>query len=82
MISAKKRLAIDVGGAFTDVFLFDEETGEIFVTKTSSTPSNPEKGILEGIAKAKINGEDIKVFSHGTTEGTNALIERKLPKQH
>lgn len=80
MISAKKRLAIDVGGTFTDVFLFDEETGEIFVTKTSSTPSNPEKGILEGIAKAKINGEDIKVFSHGTTVGTNALIERKLPK--
>lgn len=80
MISAKKRLAIDVGGTFTDVFVFNEETGEIFVTKTSSTPSNPEKGILEGIAKAKINGEDIKVFSHGTTVGTNALIERKLPK--
>ncbi|MEJ9280753.1 hydantoinase/oxoprolinase family protein [Ureibacillus thermosphaericus] len=80
MITAKKRLAIDVGGTFTDVFVFNEETGEIFVTKTSSTPSNPEKGILEGIAKAKINGEDIKVFSHGTTVGTNALIERKLPK--
>lgn len=80
MISAKKRLAIDVGGTFTDVFVFDEETGDIFVTKTSSTPSSPEKGILEGIAKAKINGKDIKVFSHGTTVGTNALIERKLPK--
>ncbi|NSL52180.1 hydantoinase/oxoprolinase family protein [Calidifontibacillus erzurumensis] len=80
MIAAKKRLAIDVGGTFTDVFVFDEETGEIFVTKTSSTPSNPEKGILEGIAKAKINGKHIKVFSHGTTVGTNALIERKLPK--
>ena len=80
MITAKKRLAIDVGGTFTDVFVFDEETGKIFVTKTSSTPSNPEKGILEGIAKANISGEDIKVFSHGTTVGTNALIERKLPK--
>ena len=73
-------MAIDVGGTFTDVFVFDEETGKIFVTKTSSTPSNPEKGILEGIAKANISGEDIKVFSHGTTVGTNALIERKLPK--
>lgn len=78
MITAKKRLAIDVGGTFTDVLVFNEETGEIFVTKTSSTPSNPEKGILEGIAKAKINGEDIKVFSHGTTVGTNALIEKNI----
>ncbi|WP_071393963.1 hydantoinase/oxoprolinase family protein [Bacillus tuaregi] len=74
------RLAIDVGGTFTDVFVFDENSGTISVTKTSSTPSNPEKGILDGIEKAKINGEDIKVFSHGTTVGTNALIERKLPK--
>ncbi|WP_083402251.1 hydantoinase/oxoprolinase family protein [Bacillus sp. MUM 116] len=74
------RLAIDVGGTFTDVFVFDEETGKISVTKTSSTPSNPEQGILDGIKKAQIKGEDIKVFSHGTTVGTNALIERKLPK--
>ncbi|WP_042355524.1 hydantoinase/oxoprolinase family protein [Bacillus rubiinfantis] len=74
------RLAIDVGGTFTDVFVFDENTREIAVTKTSSTPANPEQGILDGIAKAQISGEDIKVFSHGTTVGTNALIERKLPK--
>ncbi|MBI0578811.1 hydantoinase/oxoprolinase family protein [Neobacillus cucumis] len=74
------RLAIDVGGTFTDVFVFDEETGKISVTKTSSTPSNPEQGILDGIEKAQLKGENIKVFSHGTTVGTNALIERKLPK--
>ncbi|MER2192162.1 MAG: hydantoinase/oxoprolinase family protein [Solibacillus sp.] len=80
MNATKTRLAIDVGGTFTDVFVFDETTGEIFVTKTSSTPSNPEQGILDGITKANLKGEDIKVFSHGTTVGTNALIERKLPK--
>lgn len=74
------RLAIDVGGTFTDVFVFNEETGEIFVTKTPSTPSNPEQGILNGIEKAQITGDSIKIFSHGTTVGTNALIERKLPK--
>lgn len=74
------RLAIDVGGTFTDVFVFDESTGNVFVTKTSSTPSNPERGILDGIEKAQLNGQDIKIFSHGTTVGTNALIERKLPK--
>ncbi|WP_244933632.1 hydantoinase/oxoprolinase family protein [Neobacillus mesonae] len=74
------RLAIDVGGTFTDVFVFDETTGKVSVTKTSSTPSNPERGILDGIEKAQLNGQEIKVFSHGTTVGTNALIERKLPK--
>jgi N-methylhydantoinase A len=74
------RLAIDVGGTFTDVFVFDENTRNISVTKTSSTPSNPEQGILDGIEKAQVKGENIKVFSHGTTVGTNALIERKLPK--
>lgn len=77
---ASTRLAIDVGGTFTDVFVFDENTGQISVTKTPSTPSNPERGILDGILKANIDGRDIKVFSHGTTVGTNALIERKLPK--
>ncbi|MBU8878494.1 hydantoinase/oxoprolinase family protein [Bacillus sp. FJAT-29790] len=74
------RLAVDVGGTFTDIFIFDENTGEISVTKTSSTPSNPERGILDGIEKAQLKGENIKLFSHGTTVGTNALIERKLPK--
>lgn len=73
-------VAVDVGGTFTDVFVYDEKTGEMFVTKTSSTPSNPEKGILNGILKAELTGDKIKMFSHGTTVGTNALIERKLPK--
>ncbi|MEK4424628.1 hydantoinase/oxoprolinase family protein [Solibacillus sp. FSL K6-1523] len=77
---AHTRLAIDVGGTFTDVFVFNENTGEVFVTKTSSTPSNPEQGILNGIEKAQLDGKDIKIFSHGTTVGTNALIQRKLPK--
>lgn len=77
---AQSRLAIDVGGTFTDVFVFNEETGDIFVTKTSSTPSNPEQGILNGVVKAGLDGKNIKIFSHGTTVGTNALIERKLPK--
>ncbi len=74
------RIAVDVGGTFTDVFVFNEETKEISIAKTSSTPSNPEKGVLNGIAKAEIKGSDISIFSHGTTVGTNALIERKLPR--
>lgn len=74
------RIAVDVGGTFTDVFVFNEETKEVSIAKTPSTPSNPEKGVLNGIVKAEIKGSEISVFSHGTTVGTNALIERKLPR--
>lgn len=80
MMKEQYRVAVDVGGTFTDVFVFDDQTGKVFITKTSSTPQHPEKGILNGLVKAEINGDEIKVFSHGTTVGTNALIERKLPK--
>lgn len=76
----KYRVAVDVGGTFTDVFVFDDQTKNMYVTKTSSVPASPEKGILEGLEKAGIRGKDILIFSHGTTVGTNALIERKLPK--
>lgn len=77
---SKYRIAVDVGGTFTDVFVFDENTKQISIAKTSSTPSQPEKGVLNGIAKAEISGDQISIFSHGTTVGTNALIERKLPR--
>ncbi|WP_342513365.1 hydantoinase/oxoprolinase family protein [Sporosarcina sp. FSL K6-1522] len=77
---ADYRLAVDVGGTFTDVFVFDEIKKEIFVTKVSSTPKEPEKGIIEGVKKTGLSGKDLVQFSHGTTVGTNALIERKLPK--
>lgn len=74
------RFAVDVGGTFTDVFVFDENKKEMFITKVPSTPSNPEKGIVAGVESTGLSGKDILQFSHGTTVGTNALIERKLPK--
>ncbi|WP_029271165.1 hydantoinase/oxoprolinase family protein [Virgibacillus alimentarius] len=76
----KYRVAVDVGGTFTDVFVFNEKTKDTLVAKTSSTPTNPEIGVINGIDKANVSGEEIDIFSHGTTAGTNALIERKLPK--
>lgn len=76
----KYRVAVDVGGTFTDVYVFDEKEKKIHVAKTPSTPSEPQKGVLNGIIKADIKGEDILMLSHGTTVGTNALIERKLPR--
>lgn len=77
---SKYRVAVDVGGTFTDVVVFDEHTQEIIVEKTASTPANPEVGVINGLESTKISGDEIEIFSHGTTAGTNALIERKLPK--
>ncbi|MGE5703348.1 MAG: hydantoinase/oxoprolinase family protein [Clostridia bacterium] len=76
----KYQLAVDVGGTFTDVFIFDEETKEISVTKVSSTPHNPAEGILTGVSQSNVSTKDIHLFSHGTTVGLNALITRRLPK--
>lgn len=80
VLLSEYRVAVDVGGTFTDVFVFNEKNKATFIAKTASTPSYPEKGIIQGIKKANVDGRHISLFSHGTTVGTNALIERKLPR--
>ncbi len=76
------RLAVDIGGTFTDVAL--EHGDQLTTTKTLTTPRAPEQGVLTGIAKvladAKLSPADIAILIHGTTLATNALIERKGAK--
>ncbi len=78
------RLAIDVGGTFTDIVLQNEETGEIKVTKVLSTPSDQSIGLMEGIRKicreAGIEPSEIRTIIHGTTVATNAVLEGKGAK--
>ncbi|REF73420.1 hydantoinase/oxoprolinase family protein [Paracoccus versutus] len=74
------RVAVDVGGTFTDICILDEETGQIRVEKASSTPSDPIEGIMNGISNAGIDLSKVALFSHGTTVATNALITRRLPR--
>ena len=74
------RVAVDVGGTFTDVCIFDEKTKSMRVTKVPSTPSNPMEAILNGVKRGEINLEDVELFSHGTTVATNALITRRFPE--
>jgi len=75
------RLGIDVGGTFTDLLLFNEETGELKMEKTPSTPADQSIGILNGIHKivktAGISPDEIKLILHGTTIATNAVLEEK-----
>lgn len=76
---ANFRTAVDTGGTFTDIFVFNEETGQIHIQKVPSTPDNPSRAIENAMETAKVNMADVNLFSHGTTVGTNALITRDLP---
>ena len=76
----KTRVAVDVGGTFTDVCIMDEDTGQIRIEKTPSTPDDPMRAIMTGVSDAKVDLSDVTMFSHGTTVATNALITRKLPR--
>jgi N-methylhydantoinase A len=75
------RVGVDSGGTFTDVCLFEDESGRIEVWKVSSTPDDPSRGIAqgveEGVAGAGAAVGDVGYFGHGTTVGTNALIQHR-----
>lgn len=71
------RVGIDVGGTFTDLALIDDVTGQIYTTKSSSTPGDPIAGVMAVIDKLHMPKEGIDILVHGTTVGTNALLERK-----
>lgn len=73
------RIAVDVGGTFTDICIMDEATGLIRIEKTASS-KDPIDGILSGVRKAGVDLSKVALFSHGTTVATNALITRRLPR--
>jgi N-methylhydantoinase A len=75
------RLGVDVGGTFTDLLLFNVQTGAFWRHKTPSTPHDSSEGILNGVnaicADAGVGAKDIEYFLHGTTVATNAVLEGK-----
>jgi N-methylhydantoinase A len=75
---SKIRVAVDVGGTFTDICILDEETGTVSVAKVPST-ADPIEGVMSGVEGAGVDLRDVTLFSHGTTVATNALITRRLP---
>lgn len=70
-------IGVDVGGTFTDVFFLDEAAGRCDVAKTPSTRGDQSRGIRDGIAMREGDLRRIGTIVHGTTVGTNALLERK-----
>ncbi len=69
-------VGVDVGGTFTDIFAINPKTGEIKTAKTPSTPADQSVGFLNGLS-AISDLQSIDAVVHGTTVGTNALLERK-----
>ena len=71
-------VAVDVGGTFTDVLVFDEASGELTEGKVLSTPEDPSKGVITGIEsvceKVGIGFTDLKLLFHGTTVVTNMIL--------
>ena len=76
------RLAIDIGGTFTDIVL--EDKTKLLTKKVLTSTSQPEVAVIEGVEELlqenKIKSSDIKMIIHGTTLATNAVIERKGAK--
>lgn len=75
-----KMVGVDVGGTFTDVFVLDETTGRAHVAKVPTTRPDQSGGFLNGIGQQIEDLGEIAVVVHGTTAGTNALLERKGAK--
>lgn len=77
---ARYRVTVDTGGTFSDFAFFNEDSGAITITKVPSTPKEPFQAVLNGITELVDQGvaaKDISFFCHGTTVGTNTLLEEK-----
>ncbi|NJK80280.1 MAG: hydantoinase/oxoprolinase family protein [Chloroflexaceae bacterium] len=70
------RIATDIGGTFTDLIALDT-AGNLAVTKTSTTPANFARGVLDAIGKARVIPEQTSFFVHGSTVIINTITERK-----
>ena len=77
----KYMIGVDVGGTFTDFSIFNRDTGELFHFKDSSTPGDPSRAIVKGVQDVlelqHADAGEVDYLAHGTTVGTNALIEKK-----
>ncbi|MDQ0380413.1 hydantoinase/oxoprolinase family protein [Amycolatopsis thermophila] len=71
------RVAMDIGGTFTDVVTYDETTRELRAGKVLTTPDDLARGVFDALEGFGLPFADIGFFVHGTTQGLNALLERR-----
>ena len=73
-------VAIDIGGTFTDLMAFDDQTGRFSDAKSLTTPAHLVQGIIDCIRKSGLESSAIDELIHGSTTAINTLIERKGAK--
>lgn len=73
-------VGVDVGGTFTDLFVLDEAQGTARIVKVPSTRGEEARGFMNGVARVADSAGAIATIVHGTTVGTNALLERKVAR--
>ncbi|VFA97782.1 hydantoinase/oxoprolinase family protein [Nocardia cyriacigeorgica] len=71
------RMAVDIGGTFTDVVAYDDVRRTLALGKALSTPADLIAGIFDGVRAAEVPDEELSLVIHGSTVVVNALIERK-----
>ncbi len=83
-ISGPVRIAVDIGGTFTDLQVLDENSGVTHALKTPTTPADPSKGLAEGLRSAAeslgFSLAQVSALMHGTTIATNAVLQRRFAK--
>lgn len=72
-----KRLAVDIGGTFTDSVYIDDDR-KLHIDKTPSTPEDFAKGVINGIERLDLDVSELDIFIHGATTVLNALVEKKV----
>ncbi|MBN1189937.1 MAG: hydantoinase/oxoprolinase family protein [Dehalococcoidales bacterium] len=75
-----KRIAVDMGGTFTDLVYLDDDTMQVVTGKARSTPHDIGQAVMDVIQKMKIDLSDVELFINGTTAGLNAVAQRKGSK--
>ncbi len=74
------RVAVDIGGTFTDVVVFDEAKSSLALAKALSTPAELARGVEEGLNKVTVPLDQVVSLIHGSTIVVNAIIERQGAK--
>jgi len=74
------RVAVDIGGTFTDVVVFDEAKSSLSLAKALSTPAELARGVEEGLTKAVVPLDQVLSLIHGSTIVVNAIVERQGAK--
>jgi N-methylhydantoinase A len=78
------RVAVDIGGTFTDATLIDEESGAVSIAKVLTTPADPSEGFMQAVDRAladgKVKAAQVGFVVHATTVATNAIIEGKIAR--